>query len=155
MIGEVVGMTNKDQDRNLNRSDQNAGESSNDSVAGSAVRPRPEMPNAYVAPRTALEEVVMNVWAHILGIEKIGAEDDFFELGGDSVLATQIISQLRDMFRTDLPPIVMFEAPTIEKLASYMIANETRPGLTEKTAKVLKQIEGMTEEEVTRSLLSR
>jgi len=90
----------------------------------------------------------------ILGTEKIGIEDDFFELGGDSVLATQVVSRLRDMFRMDLPPIVLFEAPTIETLATYMIANEARPGLAEKTAGVLKRIEGMTEEEVTRSLHS-
>jgi acyl carrier protein len=147
----MVGMTSNDQ-----HNDRNAGaDLGSESAAGSTVRQRPELPNAYVAPQTNLQEVVLNVWTGILGTEKIGIEDDFFELGGDSVLATQIISQLRDMFRMDLPPIVMFEAPTIEKLANYMIANEARPGLAEKTAGVLKRIEGMTEEEVTRSLLSR
>lgn len=139
-------MTSKDQPN-----DQDAGSD----PMGDLARPRPELNNAYVTAQTILQEVLLNVWSGILGIEKIGIEDDFFELGGDSVLATQIISRLRDTFRMDLPPIVMFEAPTIEKLASYMIANETRPGLAEKTAGVLKRIESMTEEEVTRSLLSR
>jgi|ERR1022692_3243492 acyl carrier protein len=144
-------MTSKDQ-----YNDRNAGtDSSSDLAAVPAVRQRPEMPNAYVAPQTTLQEVLLTVWAGILGTENIGIEDDFFELGGDSVLATQIVSRVRDMFRMDLPPIVLFEAPTIETLAIYMIANEARPGLAEKTAVVLKRIEGMTEEEVTRSLLSR
>ena len=116
---------------------------------------RPELPYAYVAPQTVLQEVLLSVWTGILGIDKIGIEDDFFELGGDSVLATQIISRLRDMFRIDLPLIVLFDAPTIEKLAQFMIENETRPGLVEKTAVLLKRIEGMTEEEVTRTLQSR
>jgi acyl carrier protein len=102
-----------------------------------------------------LQEVLLTVWAGILGIEKIGIEDDFFELGGDSILATQIISRLRQMFRMDLPPIILFDAPSIEKLAQYMVAHEARPGLAEKTAGVLKRIEGMSEEEVARSLRSK
>ena len=103
-------------------------------------------------PQTALQEVLSSVWASSLGIEKVGIEDDFFELGGASVVATQIVSRLRRMFQMDLPAVLLFDAPTIEKLARYMIEHETQPGLTEKTATRLKRIEGMTEEEVARSL---
>jgi acyl carrier protein len=113
------------------------------------------VPNAYVGPRTVLQEVLLTVWVGILGIGKVGIEDDFFELGGDSILATQMISRLRQMFRMDLPATVLFDAPTIEKLAQYMIASEVRPGLTEKTAGLLKQIEGMSEEEVACTLRSK
>jgi len=120
-----------------------------------AVRSRPELSNACVAPQTTLQEVLLTVWVGILGIEKVGIADDFFELGGDSILATQIISRLRQMFRMDLPPIILFDAPSIEKLADYMMAHEARPGLTEKTAIVLKRIEGMSDEEVSRSLRSK
>jgi acyl carrier protein len=107
------------------------------------------------APQTSLQEVLATVWAGSLGIEKVGIEDDFFELGGASVVATQIVSRLREMFQMDLPAILLFETPTIEKLARYMIEHEARPGLTEKTATLLKRIEGMTEEEVARSLRSK
>lgn len=120
-----------------------------------AFRSRPELSNACVAPETTLQEVISTVWTAILRVEKIGIADDFFELGGDSILATQIISRLRQMFRMDLPPIILFDAPSIEKLADYMIAHEARPGLTEKTAIVLKRIEGMSDEEVSRSLRSK
>ena len=112
-------------------------------------------PNAQVAPQTTLQEVLSTVWAESLGIEKVGIEDDFFELGGASVVATQVVSRLREMFQMDLPAILLFEAPTIEKFARYMIEYEARPGLAEKTAALLKQIEGMTEEEVARSLRSK
>jgi len=132
-----------------------AAEPAAESAGLSVERGRPDLSNTYVAPQTILQEVLLAVWAGILGIEKIGIEDDFFELGGDSVLATQIISRLRQMFRMDLPAILLFEVPTIEKLAHYMTAHEARPGLTEKTAALLKRIEGMTEEEVARSLSSR
>jgi len=151
-----VGMTSKDQNHDQNYDHRNVATDANSDLAtGSAVRQRPELPNAYVAPQTTLQAALLNVWADILGTEKIGIQDDFFELGGDSVLATQVVSRLRDWFRMELPPIVLFDAPTIEQLANYMIANEARPGLAEKTADLLKRIEGMTEEEVTRSLLSR
>lgn len=134
---------------------QEAGQTVTPPSANSSFAQRPELPNACVAPQNVLQEVLLGVWAGVLGMQQIGVEDDFFELGGDSVLATQIVSRLREMFRMDLPLIVLFEAPTIEKLAQYMVANEARPGLAEKTAAVLQRIESMTEEEVTRSLLSR
>jgi acyl carrier protein len=113
------------------------------------------LPNVQDAPQTALQEVLSAVWASSLGIEKVGINDDFFELGGASVVATQIVSRLRQMFQMDLPAILLFETPTIEKLACYMIEHEARPGLTEKTATLLQRIEGMTEEEVARSLRSK
>jgi acyl carrier protein len=111
--------------------------------------------DTQVASQTTLHEVLSTLWAESLGIENVGIEDDFFELGGASVVATQIVSRLRGMFQMDLPAILLFEAPTIEKFARYMIEHEARPGLTERTATLLKQIEGMTEEEVARSLRSK
>jgi acyl carrier protein len=106
----------------------------------------------YVAQQTTLQEVLIGVWIEVLGVEKIGIQDDFFELGGDSILATRILSRLRTMFRMDLPATALFDAPTIEKLAEFMVAHEGRAGLTEKTAALLKKIQGMSEEEVARSL---
>ncbi|MGA9542757.1 MAG: phosphopantetheine-binding protein [Candidatus Sulfotelmatobacter sp.] len=105
--------------------------------------------------QTALLEVLSSVWASSLGIENVGIEDNFFELGGASVVATQIVSRLRQMFQMDLPAVLLFETPTIETLARYMIQHEAKPGLTEKTATLLKRIDGMTEEEVARSLPSK
>jgi acyl carrier protein len=135
--------------------DQNAGTERNDLSKLSALHQASGLPNAEGAAQTTLHEVLAKVWADSLGIEKVGIEDDFFELGGASVVATQIVSRLREMFQMDLPAILLFETPTIEKLARYMIENEAQPGLTEKTATLLKRIEGMTEEEVARSLGSK
>ena len=126
-----------------------------DSSPVPVVHERPALPNDYVAARTTLQEVLVGIWTGTLAIEAIGIEDDFFELGGDSIMGTQIISQLRSMFGIDLPAVALFDAPTIEKLAHYMIEHEECPGLTEKTAALLKQIEGMSDEEVTRNLRPR
>jgi len=140
-------MTSEYQDKN-----QNAVTRSADLPKASGLHPASGLPDAQGAPQTALHEVLSKVWAESLGIEQVGIEDDFFELGGASVVATQIVSRLRQMFQVDLPAILLFDTPTIEKLARYMIEHEAQPGLTEKTATLLKQIEGMTEEEVARSL---
>lgn len=121
----------------------------------SSVHTNAESCSSPVAPQTALHEALVSVWSGILNIEKIGIQDDFFELGGDSVLATQMISRLRQMFQVDLPAVALFDAPTVEKFAHYMIEHESRPGLTEKTAGLLKQIEGMSEEEVAHILNSK
>ena len=143
-------MTIEYQDKN-----QNAATRSVDLPKASALHPASGLPDAQGAPQTTLHEVLSKVWAESLGIEQVGIEDDFFELGGASVVATQIVSRLRQMFQMDLPAILLFETPTISKLASYMIEHEARPGLTEKTAILLKRIEGMSEEEVARSLRSK
>jgi acyl transferase domain-containing protein/acyl carrier protein len=74
----------------------------------------------YAAPETELEERIAGVWQDLLGVDRIGVHDDFFALGGHSLLATQIISRLRDMFELELPLAVIFEAPTVAKLAAVV-----------------------------------
>src|ERR1700733_7198184 len=135
--------------------DQKAATRRADLPKASALHAAGGPPDVQGAPKTALQEVLSKVWAESLGIEKVGIEDDFFELGGASVVATQIVSRLRQMFQMDLPAILLFDTPTIEKLAGYMLEHEAQPGLTEKTATLLKRIEGMTEDEVARSLHSK
>jgi acyl carrier protein len=135
--------------------DQNAATQSADLPKASALDSAGGLPDVQGAPKTALQDVLSKVWAGSLGIEKVAIEDDFFELGGASVVATQIVSRLRQMFQMDLPAILLFDTPTILKLAHYMIEHESQPGLTEKTAILLQRIEGMTEEEVARRLRSK
>ncbi|HSN85605.1 MAG TPA: amino acid adenylation domain-containing protein, partial [Thermoanaerobaculia bacterium] len=71
----------------------------------------------YVAPRTPVEEALAGLWTDLLGIERIGAADHFFDLGGHSLLATRLMAAIRDVFRVDLPLRLLFERPTVEKLA--------------------------------------
>jgi acyl transferase domain-containing protein len=111
-----------------------------------------EMRSEYVSPETDLEKILAAVWQGVLGFERLGIHDNFFRLGGDSLLAMQLISRVNVMFRMKLPPKSLFDAPTIHNLALCMIAREARPGLVEKTAAILRQIEGMSEEEVDQNL---
>ena len=77
-------------------------------------------------PRTQSEEVVANIWAEVLGLERISIEDDFFDLGGDSLLAIPIISRLREAFQAELSVRIIFESPTIAQLAQTIDAQAER-----------------------------
>jgi acyl carrier protein len=81
---------------------------------------RPEIEDAFVAPRTPVEENLANIWAEVLKVKKVGIHDNFFHLGGHSLLASQVISRIRDAFKIDLPLRTLFEVPTIEGLAKKL-----------------------------------
>ncbi len=72
---------------------------------------------AAEAPRDAVEEALAQIWAELLGLDRVGIHDNFFELGGHSLLATQAVSRLRDRFGVDLPVRALFEEPTCAGLA--------------------------------------
>ncbi|HEY2724811.1 MAG TPA: amino acid adenylation domain-containing protein [Pseudonocardiaceae bacterium] len=72
----------------------------------------------YVAPRTESEAVVAQTWADVLGVTRVGAEDNFFERGGDSILSIRVISRLRTAFGVELSPRAIFRNPTVAGLAA-------------------------------------
>jgi acyl carrier protein len=78
---------------------------------------RPALEQSFVAPRTPVEETLASIWAGVLKLDKVGIHDNFFDLGGHSLLGTQLISRIRDAFKLDLPLRNLFEAPTIDGLA--------------------------------------
>jgi len=78
---------------------------------------RPDLHDAFVAPRTAIEAALANIWTDVLDVENAGIHDDFFELGGHSLMATQVVSRLRTVFGVELALRSLFERPTIAALA--------------------------------------
>ena len=71
-------------------------------------------------PRSFIEETLMDIWRQVLHLEHIGLHDNFFTHGGHSILATVAISRLRDALGIDVPVRLMFEAPTIAKMATHV-----------------------------------
>ncbi|MDP9122740.1 MAG: condensation domain-containing protein, partial [Acidobacteriota bacterium] len=78
--------------------------------------------SAYVAPRTPIEEMLAAIWAEVLGIERVGADDDFFQLSGHSLLATQVAYRVKVTFGVELPLARLFERATLSELAQEIEA---------------------------------
>jgi amino acid adenylation domain-containing protein len=107
---------------------------------------------SHVAPRDAIESVMAGMWAEMLKRDKVGVYDNFFELGGHSLLAMQLISRVRESFSVEFPLRQMFEDPTVAGMSAALVAHELKPGRTLKVARILQQLEGMTEADVTSQL---
>jgi amino acid adenylation domain-containing protein len=75
----------------------------------------------FAGPRTPAEELLAGIWSEVLGVDRIGAHDDFFQLGGHSLLATQVASRIRETFGTDLPLRRIFEASTLAAMAAAVL----------------------------------
>lgn len=88
-------------------------------AAGSHLHKRPETGTNYVAPRNDVERRIAAVWQDLLGVSEVGIHDDFFtELSGSSLLAAQLVTQLRSIFQKELPLRRFFDEPTVAALAA-------------------------------------
>ena len=103
-------------------------------------------------PSNATEQAVADIWTEVLGLERVGIHDNFFELGGHSLLATQIISRIRNIFRVQMPLHSFLETPTVAGLAEKISQCPAAESEEEYLARLLKEIEGLSEEEVGRLL---
>jgi thioesterase domain-containing protein len=83
-------------------------------------RQRVRATRPYIAPRTLLEQFLADIWCEVLGIEKVGVEDTFFELGGNSIQAAQLISRLQDKLGQRVQLAALFNLPDIVNLARYL-----------------------------------
>ena len=81
---------------------------------------RPSLDQGFVEPRSEIEELVAQVWREVLKLEKIGVYDNFFDLGGHSLIATRVVARLRNNFNIDLPLRKLFELPTVAGLTEHI-----------------------------------
>jgi len=80
--------------------------------------------NQYVAPRNELESKLAVIWKEILLVERVGVNDNFFDLGGHSLLVMRLISAVRRELKVELAISTFFELLTIEELANYIKVNQ-------------------------------
>ena len=104
-------------------------------------RVRPRLEETFVAPRNPTEEIVAETWAKLLSLKQVGVHDNFFNLGGHSLLVTQVISRLLDILEVEVPVRVLFEAPTVAGLAEH-IDVARRAGQSLQRSQSLKPVAG-------------
>ncbi len=94
---------------------------------------RPELESGYVAPRTATEKALVAIWADVLGPERVGVDDDFFALGGDSILSIRIVARAHRR-GLHLSPKDLFQHPTVAELARLALHPAPAPTSVERQA---------------------
>lgn len=81
---------------------------------------RPELEQAYVAPKSQIEKSLAEIWAALLSLDKVGMKDNFFDLGGTSLLSVQLATRIQDEFDIEMPLVKVFQFPNIDTLAGYL-----------------------------------
>ncbi|MCL6753071.1 amino acid adenylation domain-containing protein [Nostoc sp. CCCryo 231-06] len=100
---------------------------------------RPELTKTFQPPQSEIEQKIAKIWQELLGVEKIGVDDNFFDLGGHSLIATQLVSQIRKDFQVVISLRHIFEAPTVAELALVIediLIEELEELTEEETAKL-------------------
>ena len=88
--------------------------------AAPAGRARPVFGTGYAAPESDLERSLAGIWQRVLKVEEIGIDDNFFDLGGTSLLGLQVAQEVRSRLGAELSPVALFEVPTVRALARHL-----------------------------------
>ena len=81
---------------------------------------RSELETTYVMPRNEAERLIASIWQQALNLEKVGIQDNFFDLGGHSLIMIQVLSKLREILKVDLAIVDLFKYPSISSLSQYL-----------------------------------
>jgi acyl carrier protein len=109
---------------------------------------RPALDSFFVAPRTPAEQTIAEIWAEVLKLKQIGVHDNFFEVGGHSLLAVQVVSRIRNVFHVEIPLRTLFENPTVATLAAQIAPIHGRNAASEKMVEMLADVELLSDDEV-------
>lgn len=91
-------------------------------------RPRPALPTAYLEPEPGLQSTVADLWAAALGLDRIGCDDNFFDLGGRSVIAVQLAAHVAAAVSVPLPPTALLQYPTVRLLSAEISGQADQTG---------------------------
>jgi len=115
---------------------------------------RPTLAQPYTAARNALEATLAAIWRQVLRVDPIGIQDNFLDLGGNSLLAIRITARVQELCRVEVPLRTLFDLPTIAELAVFL-SEAQNGGVTDaELNKLLQEVERLSEQEVEQRLAS-
>ncbi|HEX8685241.1 MAG TPA: SDR family NAD(P)-dependent oxidoreductase [Pyrinomonadaceae bacterium] len=109
---------------------------------------RPNLAVAYAAPRTEVEKKLAHIWRELLAVEEVGVHDSFFDMGGDSLLATMLIGRVSEALNVDLPLRTLFAAPTVAELALAITQKQAEQVDSDALMELLTNIKNLSKDEV-------
>jgi FkbH-like protein/FkbM family methyltransferase len=104
-----------------------------EAIESQKTRQRPKPAESFLPPNSDLEQAIAGIWQEVLGIDQVGVDDKFFELGGSSLDAVLVISELKKRFDVDISTVSMFDKTTISSMAG-MLKSESEEDWSEKIA---------------------
>ncbi len=113
---------------------------------------RPELDTPFLAARTPVEEALAHIWADVLGLDQIGIDDDFMELGGDSLRAGQVVSRVLGVLGVDIPLRSLLQASTVADMALAVTQSRAAQKGDTEVASVLAELEAMSSEQARKLL---
>jgi acyl transferase domain-containing protein len=122
-------------------------------AAPAIVHARPALSTAYAAPRNDTEHTVAGVFENLLGIDRIGIHDNFFHLGGNSLLATQVLARIKQATGIRLPIAAFFAGPTVAELAEQATLKQLENARQDALADILAEVAAMADGDAVASIL--
>jgi acyl carrier protein len=113
---------------------------------------RPELDTAFVAPRTRVEQKLAQIWTEILSLDSVGVHDNFFDLGGHSLAATRVVSQVIKQFQLELPLQSLFQSPTVAEMAAVINHPQGKQLGQQELDRILTELESISDEDAKRLL---
>jgi acyl carrier protein len=111
---------------------------------------RPQMSQAYAPPENELQQMLCAIWSEVLGIEKVGIRDNFFDLGGHSLAAARVVSRVVKQFQLVIPLQWLFQSPTIADTAAVITAHQGKTLDEQSLTRLLEDLEALSDEEAQR-----
>lgn len=111
---------------------------------------RPELDTPYVAPVQEFELKLAKIWEAVLEVGPVGIHDNFFDLGGHSLAATRVVSQVIEQFQLEIPLQALFQSPTVAEMASVIVEHQYKKLGKIDLENILNELESLSEEEAKR-----
>ncbi len=126
-----------------------------DAMQAEKAQPRPALKTTFIAPQTPTQQALAEIWRELLGITHVGIDDNFFEIGGHSLMATQFIARVQETFQIEVPLTVLFDGtPTIAHLAAAIEQYQIEQANPDEIASALRELEDLSDDEI-KALLAR